>query len=304
MLRCLLFGSSGFIGAHVRGLLAADAGVDLVISARPAIGGAAPRGAVAVLAGPAVDLATAAPATVTALLHDIAPDVVVNCAGVTGGDAPALVAGNVVAVSTLVRAVAAAAPAARLVHLGSAAEYGRVPAGVAVAESVPAAPLGTYGVTKLAGTALVGAAGLDAVVLRVFNPIGPGAPAGSLPGRLAAELRRGDGEVRVGSLAAHRDFVDVRDVAGAIVAAALAPGRLPPVVNIGSGRATPLREVADGLAGLAGGDQRISESAPGSARSADVPWQCADATLARATLGWTARTDLATSLRDLWNATA
>ena len=65
-----------------------------------------------------------------------------------------------------------------------------------------------------------------AVVLRVFNPVGPGAPEESLPGRVAAELRRAlasGAEVRLGSLDAVRDFVDARDVADAVIAAAAGP---------------------------------------------------------------------------------
>ena len=97
-----------------------------------------------------------------------------------------------------------------------------------------------------------GRPGLDAVVLRVFNPVGPGSPAASLPGRLADELRRAlpDGTVRVGDLSAYRDFVDVRDVAQAVGLAVTAPGPLPPVLNIGSGTATPVRELAEGLAAV------------------------------------------------------
>jgi NDP-hexose 4-ketoreductase len=307
VVRCLLFGSTGFIGAEVRGRLAAAPGVDLMVSARPAIGGAGPRGAsapggTAVLEDLAVDLARDGVPSVTSLIRRAAPHVVVNCAGVVGGSAADLVAGNVVAVSTLVTAVRDAAPAARLVHLGSAAEYGRVEDGVPVTESTRPDPAGVYGVSKLAGTALVGASGLDAVVLRLFNLVGPGSPPGSLPGRLVSELRRGSGDVQVGSLDAHRDFVDVRDVADAAVAAALAPAPLPPVLNVGSGRATDLRDLVAALRRVAGTDRRVVETAAGSARSADVPWQCADVRQIRAALGWSPRIDLETSLYDQWTA--
>ena len=51
-------------------------------------------------------------------------------------------------------------------------------------------PGGPYGVSKLAATELVLGSGLDAVVLRVFSPAGPGTPAGSPLGRLAEAMRR------------------------------------------------------------------------------------------------------------------
>jgi nucleoside-diphosphate-sugar epimerase len=300
--RCLLFGPGGFIGDRVRATLAATPDVEVLVSARPAIGGAGPRGA-----DLAVDLAVAGVAAVARVIRAAAPDVVINCAGATYGDASAMVAGNVVAVATLVEAVRAAAPDARLVHLGSAAEYGRVTPGRPVTEATPPDPVGAYGFTKLAGTELVRAAGLDAVVLRIFNLIGPGSPPTGLPGRLVAEFRRaaqtGDA-VRVGSLEAHRDFVDIRDVAVAVVAAALAPGRLPAVLNVGSGVATPLRELADALRAITGTDAAVHEVTAGSARSADVPWQCADASAIGAALGWSAGITVHDSLRDLWHGSA
>ena len=99
------------------------------------------------------------------------------------------------------------------------------------------------------------------MVLRVFNPIGPGRRPASLPGRLAAELRarpaadapRCRGWV---TSSAHRDFVDVRDVARAAGLAATAPGRAPAaVLNIGSGRARPVRD-----AGRRAGEGRAASS--------------------------------------------
>ncbi|HEV7935686.1 MAG TPA: NAD(P)-dependent oxidoreductase [Actinomadura sp.] len=291
-MRLLLVGASGFIGRHVR---ARAAGFQVVtVSRSPGMGDLC------------LDLAAAAPAEVAELIREETPDVVVNCGGVTRGDPAEMVSGNVVAVANLVAALASAP--VRLIHLGSAAEYGHVPAGNPVTESTDPRPVGPYGITKLAGTEIVRAARSDAVVLRVFNPIGPGMPASTLAGRVAAGLRGGDGddgEVRVGSLAAHRDFVDVRDVADAILAAAGSPGPLPPVLNVGSGRATPLREVVTCLTEIAGPGRRIVEEATGgSARSAEVSWQQADIGAIGRALGWAPATDLTTSLRDLWEDTA
>lgn len=296
MSRVLLVGATGFVGRHVRARAAA-AGVDVVAAARSPELGALTLD-LAAGSGPAADA-----------LRDVAPDAVVNCAGVTCGDPADLVRGNVVAVANLVTALGSSGSGARLVHLGSAAEYGDVPRGVPVSEGTPPRPLSAYGVTKLAGTELVRAAagdGLDAVVLRVFNPIGPGSPESTLAGRLAAELRDGsDGaDVRVGSLAASRDLIDVRDVADAVVAAVRADGPLPPVLNVGSGRATPLRDLAAGLLRVTGSARRVLEAAVGSDRSAGVAWQQADVRAAGRALGWKPATDLTTSLRDLWAETA
>jgi nucleoside-diphosphate-sugar epimerase len=292
-MRVLLFGANGFLGGPVRDRLAAEPGVEVITAGRSAA------------ADLRADLTTIGAPALAELLRKASPHAVLNCAGVTGGDPAGLVAGNVVAVAALAVAMLRSAPAARLIHFGSAGEYGRVTPGISVTETAEAKPLHAYGVTKLAGTELLRAArdqeGLDAVVLRVFNPIGPGAPEGTLPGRLAALLRKG-GPVAVGPLDAYRDFVDSRDVAEAAVAAVIAPGILPAVLNVGTGSAILLRDLAKELVAIAGAGTDIAESGRGSERSADVPWQQADVSSIRDALGWSATRDLTTSLTDLWVA--
>ena len=190
----------------------------------------------------------------------------------------------------------------------SAAEYGRAEPGVPVSEQIAPRPAGIYGTTKLAGTRLVNlaaAAGLSAVVLRVFNPVGPGAPPTSLPGRLAAELRQAltqRTEVQLGPLDAVRDFVDARDVADAVLAAVTVAALPHPVLNIGSGRGMPVRALVKELLAASGYAGAVHQDAPGSARSADVPWQQADISRAAGDPGWRPRRDLATSVADLWEA--
>jgi NDP-hexose 4-ketoreductase len=297
-MRLLIIGARGFLGAHVS-RQARAAGLEVVTAGRSPLPGSPCH----LLA----DLATGGPAAIAAMLATVAPDAVVNCAGAISGPAGALVAANIDGTYALVTAMLNGT-AARLVHLGSAAEYGAAEPGVPVTEQATARPAGVYGITKLAGTRIVStaaAAGLDAVVLRVFNPVGPGAPAASLPGRLAAELRRAltDGtDVRLGPLDAVRDFVDARDVADAVLAAAAA-GSLPhPVVNVGSGRGLPVRAMVSGLIAASGCPAVVREDAPVAPRSPDIPWQQADISRAGDDLGWRPRRDLATSLADLWAA--
>jgi NDP-hexose 4-ketoreductase len=252
-----------------------------------------------------IDLADAGPARIAELIASVAPDAIANCAGATTGDADVLAVANVTGPYALVRAMLAARTPARLVHLGSAAEYGYTEPGSSVRECAPARPVAAYGATKLAGTRLVElaiAAGVDAVVLRVFNPVGAGAPASSLPGRAAAQVRSGmaGGRVQLGSLEAVRDFVDARDVADAVLAAAAAPAVPHAVVNIGSGTGVPVRALVKELIAISGYAGEVNEDAPGSARSAGLPWQQADIRRAEADLGWRPRRDLMASLADLW----
>ena len=167
-------------------------------------------------------------------------------------------------------------------------------------------PVGIYGATKLGGTRLVELArlgGADAVVLRIFNPLGMGAPVAGLPGRLVSEVRRAvadGGDIRLGPLNAVRDFIDARDVADAVIAAATAPELPNPVLNIGSGLGVPVRGAVDGLMTISHCRSRISEEAPGSERSAGVTWQQADIALAARDLRWKPVHDLDSTLRDWW----
>jgi nucleoside-diphosphate-sugar epimerase len=289
--RILLLGSTGFLGAHTATRLRALPDVRLLLGGRT-------------LGSDLEADLTADPEVLASALRLAAPDVVVNCAGLVAGSAVRLTDVNARGPAALCEAMRDTVPDARLVHLGSAAEYGPTVPGEPVAESAPTRPLGPYGATKLAGTVAVTVSGVDAVVLRVFNPVGPGAPAAGLPGLLTAELRRagGRGRVRVGDLSAYRDFVDVRDVADAVAAAVTAQGSLPPVLNIGSGHPTQVRELAALLVEAAGFAGHLDAAGDGSGRSAAVPWQAADVSAARTALGWRPRRTLAESVADLWQS--
>jgi NDP-hexose 4-ketoreductase len=295
--RAVVLGASGFLGRHVR-QRADAAGLDVTTAGRADLPDSR--------AHCRVDLAAEDPGRLAATLTALDPDVVVNCAGLTSGAPEVLAAVNVTGAYTLVSAMLMAEKPVRLVHLGSAAEYARSEPGTSVAESAPARPGGAYGATKLAATHMVElgrAGGLEAVVLRVFNPVGPGAPETILPGRVAAEFRRAvtsGTDVCLGPLDAVRDFVDPRDVADAAIAAALAPALPDAVINVGSGAGVPVRAMVKELAAISGYDGPVHENAGGSPRSAALSWQQADIGLARRALGWRPRHDLGTSLADLW----
>lgn len=248
-MRVLLLGADGFIGRHVTDRLLADPAVQLTALGR--------RDSTDIR----FDLSTGSPGALARFMDAVQPGVVVNCAGATAGGARELVRANSVAVATVCEAVRRSSCSARLVQIGSAAEYGPSPAGSSTGEEAPTRPNGTYGVSKLAGTELVLGSGLDAVVLRVFTPVGPGTPLGSPLGRIAETLRRamqsGETEVRVGGMSVLRDFVDVRDVARAVHAASLSAAQ--GVVNVGTGHAVRLRDAAATLARAAGFTGRLLE---------------------------------------------
>jgi nucleoside-diphosphate-sugar epimerase len=315
-MRVLLIGANGYLGRFVAERLLADPAVQLT-----ALG----RGDDADVR---FDLSTGSPGALTRFLDAIQPGVVINCAGTTRGNARDLTRHNTVAVATVCEALRRSGCGARLVQVGCSAEYGPSQPGSSTAEDAVPRPGGPYGVSKLAATELVLGSGLDAVVLRVFSPAGPGTPAASPLGRLAEALRRamqsGDGDLKLGGLGVQRDFVDVRDVARAVHAASLSAAQ--GVINIGSGRAVRLRDAASVLARVAGYNGVLHElDAPpgphhhrpaiGHPRSGDpdhpLPvaypypdgcgaWQQADVRTARDRLGWRPRISLEESLADIW----
>ncbi|WP_432057978.1 NAD-dependent epimerase/dehydratase family protein [Streptomyces sp. bgisy022] len=299
----LLFGASGFLGTPVAERLGRDGRVGTLVrvSRRESPDGSG---------GPWLrhDLVADGTDALARLLHRVGPDAVVHCAGRLSGGPVALTETNILVTARLLEAMRVAAPSARLVVLGSAAEYGATTRGVPVREDAPTAPLSAYGVTRLASTRLVeltardGA--LDAVVLRVFNPVGPGLPPENLLGRAAQALREaartGADRITLGPLDAHRDFVDVRDVAAAVVRAALARHVPEPVLNVGSGQAVAAREAVALLARTAGFTGRVAETDPAPARSRAVPWIAADVERIRSALDWKPEHDLASSVRACW----
>ena len=265
--RVMVFGAGGFLGARICALLAGR-GVEYRGMSRS-------RGEPYRLC----DLAATHSYALDTQIGLYKPTVIVNAAGTTLGEPADLVRANVIAVEALLASARDNAGHARFVQLGSAAEYGGGPHGISQDEQTEPHPAGPYGVTKLSGSELVLRAqrnGADAVVLRIFDVIGPGAPPSTLPGRVIRDLRSRQ-LIEVGSLDVWRDFVDVRDVAEAVIAVALADAKLPSVLNVGTGRATLARDVAGQLFELSGQPAKIVEDVQDGGPG--VSWQQADITL-------------------------
>jgi nucleoside-diphosphate-sugar epimerase len=236
-------------------------------------------------------------------LRAASPGFIVNCTGATGGTTADLVRINVLTTAALVETIARSGIRIRLVHLGSAAEYGPGSIRQPVSETTCPRPMSPYGIAKLAATQLVtasAASGHDAVVLRVFNALGPAMPPGTLPStalrRLTEAVASSAPRIEMGPLDAIRDFVDVRDIAAAVVAVCRATRVEAPVINVGSGTGHSARDLVQAIAERLGFAGEIGEAASGSPRSSDVPWQVADVSLAQQLLGWRSEHDLRSSI--------
>ncbi|RFU39260.1 NAD(P)-dependent oxidoreductase, partial [Actinomadura logoneensis] len=309
--RALVVGGTGFLGRHIVAALAAD-GWDVTVASRRAT--TAPAVALPPERPSPGDPSDALRGVLAEALRGLRPALVVNAAGLIWRPDPAdMAVANSDVPESVALAMADAGSRARLVHLGSCLEYGPVPPHTAVDERVPAAPATAYGRSKLLGTrrlrAVADGHGLDAVVLRVFNAIGPGMSPASVLGRalrvlLAARADGGRAGLDLLDLRQHRDYVDARDVAEAVVAAATARPGDEWCFNIGSGTARTAAEVVRLLAEASGVpfDLVLRPVTGDGARSAGADWQRADTGLARRALGWTPRRTLPRTLDDIWAA--
>jgi len=146
---------------------------------------------------------------------------------------------------------AARAVRARVLVVSSAEVYGiQRPERMPLDETAVLRPGNAYAASKVAAETYALAwhrsYGLDVVVARPFNHIGPGQDERFVVASFARQLADIAGGapplLRVGNLEAQRDFLDVRDVAAAYVLL-LANGRAGEVYNICSGRPVAIREV-------------------------------------------------------------
>ena len=295
---CLVTGGSGFLGRHLLDRLMAEplSGLDpFSLGRRPPVGWPAGRFLPCDLDDPEA---------VARSVLEIAPSTVFHLAGRTP---PSVVEdyyrANLLATLRLLDALHASGRPCRVVLIGSAAELGPVPVeSLPVVEDYPCRPTDPYGLSKWLATSagLVAPPPLEVLVARVFNPIGPGLPASQALGRFADALADGSGPLRllVGNLDARRDFVDVRDVAHALVALASrgSPGR---VYHVGTGSSRRVWDGLDRLIALSGREVTI-EGDPAMVQARGPSDSRADIRRITEETGWSPEISWERSLHDLW----
>ncbi|MFF5185300.1 NAD-dependent epimerase/dehydratase family protein [Streptomyces sp. NPDC000345] len=178
-----------------------------------------------------------------------------------------------------------------------------------VTEDAPADPRNVYAATKLAQEHLAAAwarsTGGSAVSLRYHNVYGPRMPRDTPYAGVASFFRsalaRGEAPRVFEDGRQRRDFVHVRDVAAANVAALeaqAAPGALT-AYNTGSGEPRTVGELARALAAACGGPEPV---VTGEYRLGDVRHITADSSRLRAELGWKPGVGFAEGMREFARA--
>ncbi|MBK9314437.1 MAG: NAD-dependent epimerase/dehydratase family protein [Acidobacteria bacterium] len=141
----------------------------------------------------------------------------------------------------------------RLVHVGSALEYGLATGNLD--ETTEPIPTTLYGRSKLAGTRAVTVLsereGIQAVTARLFTVYGPGEHAGRLLPALieTASTRR---PLALTDGLQLRDFTYVEDVAEGLLRLGLTSGLPGQVVNLATGQLTPVSQFIDSAAQILG----------------------------------------------------
>jgi GDP-4-dehydro-6-deoxy-D-mannose reductase len=211
---------------------------------------------------------------------------------------------NVLGTHHLLEAVRLAGHPCRVIVVSSAQVY-RVsehPLG----EAAPLLPPSPYGLTKLGQEQLALRAalddGLDVVIARPFNHVGPGQGADYALSSFARQIARiemglAPPTLRVGNLEARRDTTDVRDVVDAYLLLATR-GRSGEAYNVCSGLAPLMRDLLEQLCSLSTTAVQI-EIDPERFRPNDVPVLIGDPSKIVAELGWTPRIALEQTLTDI-----
>jgi GDP-4-dehydro-6-deoxy-D-mannose reductase len=200
-------------------------------------------------------------------------------------------------------------PAPRILFVSSAEVYGpRDPSEYPLHERLDLRPVNPYGASKAAGEAMLLAAassfGLDVVIARAFNHIGPGQGERFAVASMARQLARIAGgaepQMYVGNLASCRDFLDVRDVVEAYLELARR-GEGAQVYNVCSGRAVTIRDILRELILIARVPVEVREE-PQRLRATDIPLSVGSCEKLHAATGWMPKLALQSSLRDVYEA--
>jgi GDP-4-dehydro-6-deoxy-D-mannose reductase len=241
--RALITGMSGFLGLHLAAVLKA-ASLEAVCGLDDTMLRMHDR----------VDICDGA--AVRSIIERTRPDAVFHLAGrIKASEPDSFYETNLLGTVTLLESIRTSGLRPRVIFASSSAVYGDGgPAPISEDQAVN--PITHYGASKAAAEIVVrrfvSAAGGDAVVARIFNVVGPGQRTPLVASELARQVALSErnmveaAPMRVRRLGAVRDFVDVRDVATALLAIA-ERGRPGGTFNVCSGRGASIRYCLDAL---------------------------------------------------------
>ena len=194
----------------------------------------------------------------------------------------------------------------RVIQAGTAAIYGQVtPKELPISEKNPFRPLTAYAMSKMAQDYLADmlwrTRGLGVIRARIFNLLGPGQPRHLVPFTFIRQLKgihEGD-SLKVGNLAARRDFVDVRDVVLAFDRL-LTDGRPGEAYNIASGKSIAIWDIVNELISMSRLNDISIKPEYERIRKNDVSDVFGDITAISEAVGWQPQISVRESLEAMW----
>lgn len=206
---------------------------------------------------------------------------------------------NVGGTASVLRAAAKSGSVRKVISTSSMAVYSDASSPQPVSEEHPVRPASPYGISKLAAEnlthSLCAAAGMDSVVLRLFNTYGTRqkfSPYVGVATIFANKLARSERPLIFGDGCQARDFIHVHDVVSGFLSA-MASGVSGETMNIGTGKATTVNELFQLIARQCGSSLEpvYSDPVPGELR-----YSIADITKAHRLIGYHPVHAIATSL--------
>jgi NAD dependent epimerase/dehydratase len=189
----------------------------------------------------------------------------------------------------------------RVVHTSTSEVYGtalRVPIG----EEHPLQGQSPYSASKIGADKLAESFflsyGLPVATIRPFNTYGPRQSARAIIPTIVSQALTGS-EIRLGNLSPTRDLTFVEDTVDAFVRLADSPDAVGQVVNVGTGREISVGDLAALVLRVVGRELPIvTEGERTRPEGSEVERLCADASRARALLGWEPQRTLESGLEE------
>lgn len=306
-MRALIIGAAGFVGGHLISHLAEECGFEVFATKLPFEKLDTEKAEIR-------DLDILDMGAVSELLSEIKPDQIYHLAAQSSvkvsWEKPQLTADiNIKGTINVLEAVRGAEISPRILLVGSGEEYGYLqPEEIPVKEDTLLRAGNIYAATKacqgMLGEIYARAYGMDIIMVRAFNHIGPGQSdifviADFCRQAVMAETGKKEPVMRVGNLAAERDFTDVRDIVRAY-SSLMKSGKSGQTYNVGSGTARSIQSMLDLILSKTSVKIDVQQDSA-RMRPSDVPTIAADISRIKNDTGWTPLISLDDTIDDIMN---
>lgn len=306
-MKSLIIGGAGFVGAYLMKHLKDDLKQEVFVTKMP-------QEQIDAEGVTVYNLNILEKDAIAALLKEVQPDYIFHLAAqssvsVSWKNPQLTIDVNVKGGVNLLEALRELEYKPRVLLIGSGEEYGHIlPDETPIQEDNTLRPGNIYAATKacqnMLGKIYADAYGLQVMMVRAFNHIGPNQTPLFVVAdfcKQVAQIEAGKQEavIKVGNLAAKRDFTDVRDVVRAY-GMLIEKGEAGETYNIGSGHAIAIDEILKMIVAKSKADIKV-EIDTAKLRPVDVPVIEADTAKLREITGWKPQISLEQTIEETLN---